>query len=361
MADYLFLPYLAHGHVNPMLAVAAELVRRGEEVGFAVSGEFAGQVAAVGARVVPVPGHDVRVPAGRGAAEMAERAGLLAARWHGWAVAARVVRRHLAAYRPDVVLADVRMPWAGPLVRRAGVPLVSMCTTHAGVVRRRGLMLVNAPRELQPPLARSREALFVAPLVRPAEPEAALDPLGWAGERRPTLLVAPGTVFARSEAFFRRVIEEFAGTEWSVLMATGQTPMRVLGPLPPNFLARPWLPQRRLLRHTTVLFGHGGMNSVQEALLAAVPMIVAPCSREQARTARRLVRLGLAARAGTDLLRRAERVAADERMRAARLAMRERLLAAPGAALAADVLGRIAAGGNVESVTSRDREPIWSH
>ncbi|HEX4700732.1 MAG TPA: hypothetical protein VH352_01265, partial [Pseudonocardiaceae bacterium] len=45
----LMMPFPAHGHLHPVLAVAAELVRRGHRVTFATVAQFAGLVATTGA------------------------------------------------------------------------------------------------------------------------------------------------------------------------------------------------------------------------------------------------------------------------------------------------------------------------
>jgi UDP:flavonoid glycosyltransferase YjiC (YdhE family) len=45
----------AHGHITPMLAVAGDLVRRGDDVRFVTGSRFADKVAATGATFVPLP------------------------------------------------------------------------------------------------------------------------------------------------------------------------------------------------------------------------------------------------------------------------------------------------------------------
>jgi UDP:flavonoid glycosyltransferase YjiC (YdhE family) len=52
VSRFLFLPVPAHGHVNPSLAVAAELGRRGHQVTYVVAEEFREAVARTGADVV---------------------------------------------------------------------------------------------------------------------------------------------------------------------------------------------------------------------------------------------------------------------------------------------------------------------
>jgi len=52
-----FLNYPAHGHVNPTLPVAAELVRRGHRVSYVVAEQYADAVRATGATVLPYESH----------------------------------------------------------------------------------------------------------------------------------------------------------------------------------------------------------------------------------------------------------------------------------------------------------------
>lgn len=54
MSSFLFCTKPAHGHVNPVLPVARELVGRGHQVGWYTGTAFGETVAATGARHVPV-------------------------------------------------------------------------------------------------------------------------------------------------------------------------------------------------------------------------------------------------------------------------------------------------------------------
>ena len=103
-------------------------------------------------------------------------------------------------------------------------------------------------------------------------------------------------MFARHRDFFLRIVAEFARSPWCVVLATGHLPVAALGVLPDNIVAYQWIPQLRVLRHADVFLTHGGMNSVQEATVSGVPMLLAPRVREQRLTARRVVSLSLGAR-----------------------------------------------------------------
>jgi len=180
----------------------------------------------------------------------------------------------------------------------------------------------------------------VGPLVLddPAGPPPTLVP--GAG---PLLVVSPGTVFARSAEFFRGIVSEFAGSRWTVVVATTHLPAEALGRLPRNVLAQRWIRQADLVQRADVLVTHGGMSSVQEAILAGTPMVTAPRSREQRRTASRLHELGVAEaiRQG-ELLRQVERIVSNPLLRSRLDGIRARAARADGARRAADVVAGIA-------------------
>lgn len=352
MAGFVFVPYSAHGHVNPMLPVIAELVARGERVRVVAGGRFARQVTSLGASaMVPRVEHQVRVPARWRAADLADRARLRMRRRMAWRAAAEMCAEDFAADRPDLLVVDPMAPWSGRLARRLDIAAVRFWTTHARSPHRAGLSLVNSLPEFQPGRHRfGADFQFVGPLVAPDLVEH--DDLLWRPEPgRPVLMVSPGTVFARRDEFFAVVVREFGDTEWLVLIATGHTPVSALGDLPANIVARSWLPQRRLLAHASVLLTHGGMNSVQEALVHGVPMLLAPRSREQQRTTTRVVQLGLGRRFTRLVYSDAQELAADPAVRAAHEVMSDRARSRRGARLAADQLVRYVAGSRGGVVT----------
>ncbi|MGP4014675.1 nucleotide disphospho-sugar-binding domain-containing protein [Saccharopolyspora sp. 5N708] len=339
MAGFVFVPYSADGHVHPMLPVAAELVAAGEPVRMIAGARFAARIAGVGASAVPADREsEVWSPPRWGPGELARLARVRSGR----AVALRALARRCAAEfrarRPAAVVVDPAVPAAAKAARRLGIPVVWFSPTHARSPRLAGTVLVNSLPELQPRRHRFGHRFhFVGPLLAPAQRCAPSLP-------GPLLLVSPGTVFARTATFFRSIVEEFADSEWTVRMATGHLAPAELGPLPDNVLARRWLPQRALLAETTVFLTHGGMNSVQEALAEAVPMLLAPRNREQRATARRLVGLELGARLRGSARQAAEQLAADPRTRSALEEVQVRIRRGDTARLAARTLVQAARG-----------------
>lgn len=77
-----------------------------------------------------------------------------------------------------------------------------------------------------------------------------------------------------------------------MIVSTGQTDPEAVGPLPANVLVRSFVPQPAVLARAALFVTHGGMNSVNEAMYAGVPMLVVPQGADQPMVARRVVQLG---------------------------------------------------------------------
>jgi MGT family glycosyltransferase len=223
------------------------------------------------------------------------------------------------------------------------VPQIPFWTTYPHWRHRpTGPALANLLPDLWPGAVRYNGIQLVGPLIcdHPVADAAPTQQF----RRGPMLVVSPGTVFTRSAAFFRAVIAAFAGSEWTVVLATTHLPVEVLGSLPPNVYAHRWVRQGELVRRADVLLTHGGMSSVQEAILAGTPMVLAPRSREQRRTVRRVCALGGGVRLRADRLRaQVERLAVDPVVRTRLCELQARAAARAGAPLAADMLMDIVA------------------
>ncbi len=390
MTVFHVVPLPGAGHVNPMLPVAAELVRRGEEVHVWLPAPYAAAARATGARYREVP--EVPVPSpGRG------RRGL-----RDLPQAVRTVRRIartlrrppegvLAELGPDAVLVhDVMGLWArrvttprvafsaSTVTDGAGLaaglagPAARLLRRDPGAVRDRILRsplprlldrvplpvnpggapaIVAVPRVLQPDADRfGPEVVFVGPCLEPRPTEAA-DPLPDAldGERRPLVLVALGSAFNDRPEFYRACAVAFAGRPWRVVMAIGErTDPAALGPPAENVTVARTVPQLRLLERAAAFVSHAGMGSVQESLAAGVPLVLFPQMTEQRANARRVAEHGAGVLLGPeptpDEIRAAvERVVSDPAVAAAVAGLREAARTAGGQRRAADVLQELAA------------------
>jgi len=341
--EVLFLPYSAWGHVAPMLAVAAELAVRGVPVSVLAAERYRAAIAAAGAQaVVPATDRIVRVPAGLRPHELVDRGRLWFGRRSVRGDTLRTLRPRLQCGRSVLCVVDPHLRIGGRLFEVNRAPAVQFWTTYprwrSG---RSGLALANLLPDLWPGGVQYEGIRSVGPLICD-HPVADAAPVSLPRRGR-LLVVSPGTVFARSAEFFRTVIAAFAGSEWTVVLATTHLPVEVLGPLPSNIHAYSWIRQGELVRRADVLLTHGGISSVQEAILAGTPMVLAPRSREQCRTVRRVCALGGGVWLRADRLRaQVEQLVVDPVVRARLGELQARAAARAGAAIAADMLMDIA-------------------
>ncbi|MGW4526668.1 macrolide family glycosyltransferase [Amycolatopsis sp. NPDC004378] len=385
-----FLNYPAHGHVNPTLPVAAELVRRGHRVSYVVADQFAETVRGTGATVLPYASHvpkswdTVAIPEEITGDVVAE-AGLAQA-LEGFAP----LTAALGAFdndRPDLFLYDAfGYPTGRLLARKWDRPAVLLCSTfvanehfspyasmagkvpapdpdHPALAKaasvvgdalaehlpgtsaaefaeaREDTKLVFLPREFQPGGDTFDDGFaFVGPCLGNRAG-------GWTPpDDRPVLLIAMGSFgYHRQREFFASCLAAFAGSPWHVVMTIGRLVRpSELGPVASNFELHPWVPQLDVLRRASGFVSHAGMGSTMEALAMGVPSVVVPRTLEQEIVAGRLTELGLGVRVDpaavtAESLRAAVTgLAADSAARERVTRMREHITDAGGAAAAAD-------------------------
>jgi MGT family glycosyltransferase len=337
-----------HGHVNPTLAVVAELTRRGHRVSYATTAQFAGLVRAAGARAVPYGPGGPAEPGAPAAAAQPEGAGGpdlvrgLSGQLRELAATLPPLISAFAGDEPDAVVCDP-MCWAGrALAARCRVPAINSITTMISGARwslgpvaasfdpahprlprllaatsallahhETGLtadqllgtggnlpVIAYHPRAFEPCGGQLGAGVhFVGPCLRSR-------PGGLPGGRGagptwrrtgdgPVVLVSLGTVFNRQPALFRRCLDALAGLGCQVVAALGGLDPAAVGPLPANARGYDYLPLTEVLPWASVFVGHAGMTSTMEALSFGVPIAALPQITEQHLNARRLADLGL--------------------------------------------------------------------
>lgn len=111
---------------------------------------------------------------------------------------------------------------------------------------------------------------------------------------KPVIYISLGTVVKGAKTFFCHCMKAFADEDVTVIMAVGKTfPIKKLKNVPSNFYVCSFVPQLAVLEKADVFVTHGGMNSVSEALVCGVPMVVIPFMADQPTNARRIQELGL--------------------------------------------------------------------
>jgi MGT family glycosyltransferase len=396
MSRFLFVTLPLPGHANPIAAVAAALTARGHEVMWAGSESVLRPVLGADAAIHPIP-----LRAHRGQAEQ----GLAAAktRWEGYIVPHAKstlpgIEAAIAEFRPDALAVDQHavagalaahrhaLPWASlapttmELGRpyRAGLPkveawigeLMAAMWTRAGLPGRPPHDLRFSPHLLiaftgaalvgDPGAPTRTELVGPALAARPPDPDFPFDRLE---PGRRLVLVTMGTLsmdIARS--FYDRMIEALRPLGERV-QAIVVAPDGTIPDPPAHVLVRSRVPVLELMPRLDAVVGHGGLNTVCEALVHGVPLVIAPIKGDQPINADQVAAAGAGlrvsfARARPHQLRDAlTAVLDDPSYRAAAEHAGASLRAAGGADTAAghleDLAGRVpaGAGGRHESRT----------
>jgi MGT family glycosyltransferase len=333
MSTIAFLNIAMHGRVNPTLPIVAELVRHGHRVSYHTSPAFAAEVERAGATVRLYAGGDQPLP------DPPTPVALLAGLARTAVQVLPAALDELRGLKPDLIVHDSACLWGAIAARELGVPAASSFTTFAfnryvpsptavstsllqsaarspGIVAgylqarrelrrrydtkglplvdlgnlRQPLNLVYTSRRFQPGANELTPAYrFVGPSIgaRPPDPSFPLGSL-----RNPVLYVSLGTVFKADPQLLHRFATALAPLGGTVVVATGQTDPAALAQLPRNVLLRSSVPQPEVLARASLFVTHGGMNSVNEAMYAGVPLLVVPQGADQPLVASRIVELG---------------------------------------------------------------------
>jgi UDP:flavonoid glycosyltransferase YjiC (YdhE family) len=105
---------------------------------------------------------------------------------------------------------------------------------------------------------------------------------------RPIVHVTQGTLHVDPADLLKPTIAGLAGQGVLVVATTGGAPPSVLGPLPANARAAPFLPHDLLLPAIDVMVTNGGWGGVLAALQAGVPLVVAGATLDKPEVARRV-------------------------------------------------------------------------
>jgi MGT family glycosyltransferase len=109
----------------------------------------------------------------------------------------------------------------------------------------------------------------------------------------PVIYISLGTIFNEKTEFYRVCMDALGGMKQRVVLSVGRrTDVASLGKLPANFLVRNWVPQLQVLSRASLFLTRAGANSVHEALLYGVPMVLFPQIAEQKIVAKQIATLG---------------------------------------------------------------------
>ncbi|MES9603755.1 macrolide family glycosyltransferase [Actinomadura sp. NPDC000929] len=171
---------------------------------------------------------------------------------------------------------------------------------------------------------------------------------GWRPPREDAnvLLVSLGSTFNGHPEFFRSCAQAFAGTPWHVVLVTGDgTDPKALEPLPPNVEVHQYISFMEVLRHAKAFILQGTLGATMEAVHWGCPMLFFTEYAVEARPfAERSVELGLGHVLrpeqvdGGGLVPAVEKLVADDGVRRRIARMRAEARDAGGAARAAEAI-----------------------
>ena len=344
MTKYVFLNFPTHGQLHPSLAIAQELVSRGEEVVYFNFEKFRALIEATGAEFRAYDAEIFRLKrnADRSVADDNRRVAMISI---GLLLASEQVvpslLKDVKAENPDCLVYSDTFLWGRIIADTLILPAVTLRPTYVSddnfreqITKGTGIdssFYKNLSKRLNPvfnricyqyglsysdvfALFRGNENLKIVFLTKTFQPDGmsfddrylfvgpSFHPdrdksLGFPAEKldfESCLYISLGTMYADKPKFYRIFIEAFANQDIPVVISLGnQLDRKLLPPIPGNFVAEPYVPQLEILPRAELFISHGGMNSTMESLYFGVPLIVIPHTNEQKLTAIRVRELEL--------------------------------------------------------------------
>ncbi len=312
------------GHINPALAVAAQLQARGHEVAWALHGAMAADRLPADAQLLSLPVDTLQLVESPRAVR-----GLESVRFFYEDFYLPLARGSLFPlekvvrdYAPDLIFCDQQMLAGAFVARKLNIPWLTSVTTTASILKMspqhddwvaekfaeidtlyplaikaerpdfspHGVVVFSSPQ-----LIGDSAACFEAPyhFVGPAYgARATHDEFPWeqldSGKRK--ILISLGTVSRdRTTRFYEVMMAALGDIDIQVIMVA---PEALAATAPANFIVLPRVPQLQLLPHMDAVICHAGHNTVCESLAQGLPLIVAPIRDDQPVIARQVIDAG---------------------------------------------------------------------
>jgi len=353
---FINLPY--HGHVIPTIGLVQELIKAGHQVTYLMPHDWADKIADSGADFLGYennPKLDKQIRNAFLKAEeviashdlvlyeqfffigkhLAEKHGKKCVRIFTAPVTNKeLMRAFISSGGPMGIfhLPLIGTLWTMDAVKGLGIKLKCRNWLDEIVENPPNCNLVYTLRSFQPFAGDFPEEqfYFIGPSVyeRREEPFPSL--------HKPVIYISIGTILKGGDRFFRTCMEAFGSESVTVVLSVGNYDISKLGSIPENFVARNHTPQIAVLKQASLFITHGGMNSVSEAIIHGVPMLVTPFVSDQPVNARQVEKLGLGrvldyqAITADKLKETAMAVMKDEEVRGNLREMQEEIALAPG-------------------------------
>ena len=324
----------AHGHTNPMLPVAAELVSRGNTVRFYSFNEFKNKIEASGAEFISCDSYLPKLTK-REEAEL-KNVSITEMTIQGIRTTLAMdmfLHNEFLSFKPDVVYTDSVCFWGKLNAWKHGVPMVVSTSTFA-FNQMSSQYMKNSPKELAdmifglPKISKELKKLkpygyHVRSALSLVQSDNNTDSIVYTSRHfqpyaesfsnhyafvgpsvfskdepdkeklRPLVYISLGTVINDRPDFYSRCIEALKDQDADILISCGNViDIEALGVLPDNVKVYPYVDQPGILSKADVFITHCGMNSVSESLYMATPLVLYPQTSEQRAVARRTIEIG---------------------------------------------------------------------
>ncbi len=324
----------AHGHTNPMLPVAAELVRRGNAVRFYSFDEFEKKIRAAGAEFISCDSFLPKLTKQEetdlknvSTTEMTIQDIRITISMSDF------LDKEFKSFLPDVVYTDSVCFWGKLNAWKHHVPMVVSTSTFA-FNQMSSRYMKNSPKEMAdmifglPRISRELKKLkpygfhvksvfsliqsdnstdsivYTSRMFQPYA-ESFSDHYAFVGpsvfsnalpdkkKDRPLVYISMGTVINDRPDFYNKCIDALKTLNVDVIISCGNAINREeLGVLPNHIKVYPYVDQLEVLARADAFITHCGMNSVSESLYMATPMVLYPQTSEQYAVARRTSEIG---------------------------------------------------------------------
>ena len=324
----------AHGHTNPMLPVAAELVSRGNTVRFYSFNEFKSKIENSGAEFISCDAYLPKLTK-KEETEL-KNVSITEMTMQGIRTTLAMdmfLHNEFLSFKPDVVYTDSVCFWGKLNAWKHGVPMVVSTSTFA-FNQMSSQYMKNSPKELAdmifglPKISKELKKLkpygyHVRSALSLAQSDNNTDSIVYTSRHfqpyaesfskhyafvgpsvfskdqpdkeklRPLVYISLGTVINDRPDFYSRCIEALKDQDADILISCGNViDIEALGVLPDNVQVYPYVDQPGILSRADVFITHCGMNSVSESLYMATPLVLYPQTSEQRAVARRTVEIG---------------------------------------------------------------------
>lgn len=323
----------AHGHTNPILPVAKELVSRGDAVRFYSFDEFRDKIERTGAEFISCDRFLSKLS--RQEEENMKNVNVTEMSIQDIRITINMtdfLDSEYKSFLPDVIYSDSACFWGKLSAWKHNVPLVVSTSTFA-FNQMSSQYMKNSPKEIssllfglprvQKEFRRLKEygyknmgflslvqsnnetdsVVYTSKRFQPyaesfSDRYAFVGPSVFSDKRpekqaRPLVYISLGTIINERPDFYRSCIEALKNESADVVISCGNAvDIGTFGTLPDNIHAYPYVDQLDILSKASVFITHCGMNSVSESLYMAAPMVLYPQTNEQQAVARRVTEIG---------------------------------------------------------------------